>query len=123
MWCGSTRTTNKPDVVIITLEKPCSGLAFGFGSLWIPSCGAHTLVRADVARPAWCRRRLLRGRRTRKVRHYDGGGKRVDGDVSATQRAGHGLTLRPMSLWRALQLPKGSFNPIFAGDSVWVAIE
>src|SRR5277367_3674392 len=39
--------SNKPGVVI-TLQKPCSGLAIGFGSLWIPSCGSHNLVRADA---------------------------------------------------------------------------
>src|ERR1700754_1696644 len=33
----------------VTVNKPCSGLAAGFGSLWIPSCGDHTLVRASAA--------------------------------------------------------------------------
>src|SRR6202789_81073 len=37
--------TNKPGVMI-TLQKPCSGLAIGFGSLWIPSCGSHNLAPA-----------------------------------------------------------------------------
>src|SRR6266702_1925951 len=39
--------TNRPDI-IVTIQKPCSGLAVAFGSLWIPSCGAHNLVRADA---------------------------------------------------------------------------
>jgi len=35
--------TNQPGT-IITVNKPCAGLALGFGSLWIPSCGDHTVV-------------------------------------------------------------------------------
>ena len=32
----------------INVQNPCSGLVAAFGSLWIPSCGAHALVRADL---------------------------------------------------------------------------
>src|SRR6202142_1508302 len=32
---------------IVTLNKPCSGLAAGCGSIWVPSCGAHSLVRVN----------------------------------------------------------------------------
>ena len=32
----------------VTIKKPCSGLAAGFGSIWAPSCGAHSLVRVDA---------------------------------------------------------------------------
>src|SRR5580698_2432759 len=39
--------TNQPGT-IITVNKPCAGLALGFGSLWIPSCGDHTVVRVDA---------------------------------------------------------------------------
>lgn len=34
--------------LIVTIDKPCSGLASGFGALWVPSCGAHALVRVDL---------------------------------------------------------------------------
>src|SRR5215469_15724703 len=40
--------TNRPST-IVTISKPCSGLAAGFGSLWVPSCGSHSLVRVDTA--------------------------------------------------------------------------
>src|SRR6202521_5860095 len=33
--------------LIVTIDKPCSGLAAGFGAIWVPSCGAHGLVRVD----------------------------------------------------------------------------
>ena len=32
----------------VTVAKPCSGLAIGFGSLWVPSCADHNLVRVDL---------------------------------------------------------------------------
>src|ERR1700756_3539676 len=38
--------TNRP-TTIVNVRKPCSGLAAGFGSIWVPSCGAHSLVRVD----------------------------------------------------------------------------
>ena len=39
--------TNQPGT-IVTVAKPCAGLVVGFGSLWIPSCGDHTVVRVDA---------------------------------------------------------------------------
>ena len=39
-------TTNHVGLVV-TVNKPCSGLAAGFGSIWIPSCGDHSLLRVD----------------------------------------------------------------------------
>src|ERR1700756_3021444 len=36
--------TNQPGT-IVTVAKPCAGVVLGFGSLWIPSCGDHTVVR------------------------------------------------------------------------------
>jgi virginiamycin B lyase len=31
------------------VSKPCSGLAYGFGSIWSPSCGHHSIVRFDAS--------------------------------------------------------------------------
>jgi virginiamycin B lyase len=39
---------NKITDTIAGLNKPCSGLAIGFGSLWVPNCGDQTLVRIDL---------------------------------------------------------------------------
>ena len=39
--------TNRPGT-IVNVAEPCAGLAVGFGSLWIPSCGDHTVVRVDA---------------------------------------------------------------------------
>ena len=32
----------------VEVSGPCSGLAVGFGSLWVPSCTGHSLVRIDL---------------------------------------------------------------------------
>jgi virginiamycin B lyase len=39
--------TNKVDR-FVSVPGPCSGLAVGFGSLWVPSCSGHNLVRVDL---------------------------------------------------------------------------
>jgi len=41
--------TNKMSATITVGKKPCSGLAAGFGSIWVPSCGDKTLGRIDPA--------------------------------------------------------------------------
>jgi len=104
--------------VIVTVAKPCAGLALGFGSLWIPSCGDHTVVRVDP----------------------------VTGAVQATIPAGAadsegGITTGAGSIWIVtskesdlaridpatntviahIRIPAGSFNPLFANDSIWVS--
>jgi len=40
--------TNKIADTVTGLNKPCSGLAIGFGSLWVPNCGDQTLARVDL---------------------------------------------------------------------------
>src|SRR5437868_6468764 len=41
----------KTDTVAETIEvgkRPCSGLAAGFGSVWVPLCGDRALARLDI---------------------------------------------------------------------------
>jgi YVTN family beta-propeller protein len=40
--------TNKVAAAIEVAKRPCSGLAAGFGSIWVPSCGDKVLVRVDM---------------------------------------------------------------------------
>ncbi len=39
--------TNKLEEPVTGLEKPCGGMATGFGSLWVPSCASGALERID----------------------------------------------------------------------------
>jgi virginiamycin B lyase len=40
--------TNAAGAAIQVGKRPCSGLAVGFGSLWVPNCGDQTLSRVDL---------------------------------------------------------------------------
>jgi len=110
-------TTNKPDIVI-DVAKPCSGLAVGFGSLWIPSCGTpHQLLRADAKTGA------IQATVPAGPADSEGGIATGAGSVWLVRSGSSELDrIDPLTntIVARLQLPKGSFNPIFAGDSVWV---
>ena len=40
--------TNTVAATIAVGQRPCSGLAAGFGSLWVPNCGDRTIARVDL---------------------------------------------------------------------------
>lgn len=109
--------TNKPGVVI-TVEKPCSGLAVDFGSLWIPSCGGHTLLRADAHTGA-IQATIAVGPADSEGGIAVGAGSvwLVTSGTSELDR----IDATTNAVVAKIQLPKGAFNPIFGGDSVWVA--
>jgi DNA-binding beta-propeller fold protein YncE len=109
--------SNAPGV-IITLLKPCSGLAIGFGSLWIPSCGAHNLVRADAETGA------VEATISVSPADSEGGIAVGAGSVWLVTSAASELDridAATNAVIARITIPKGSFNPIFAGDSIWVA--
>jgi virginiamycin B lyase len=109
--------TNKPGT-IITLQKPCSGLAIGFGSLWIPSCGSHNLARADAVTG------VIQATIPASPADSEGGITTGAGSVWLVTSSSSELDrIDPATnaVLARIQLPKGSFNPIYAGDSVWVA--
>jgi len=110
-------TTNKPDI-IVTVQKPCSGLAVAFGSLWIPSCGAHNLVRADA------KTGTIQATIAASPADSEGGVAAGAGSVWLVTSASSELDrvdAATNTIVARIVLPKGSFNPVFAGDSVWVA--
>src|SRR5204863_7276310 len=46
-----SRLDEKSNSVTLTVavgKRPCSGLAVGFESLWVPRCGDHTISRIDL---------------------------------------------------------------------------
>lgn len=109
--------TNKPDIVI-NVAKPCSGLAVSFGSLWIPSCGSHNLVRADATTGT------IQATIAASPADSEGGIAAGAGSVWLVVSASSELDridARTNAVVARIALPKGSFNPVFAGDSVWVA--
>ncbi len=102
----------------VTIGKPCSGLAYGFGSIWSPSCGEHKLVRFNPS----------------------------TGAIEATINAGPadsegGITTGAGSVWmltdkkgvlsridgktndvvKTIEVPAGSVACTFGSDAVWVS--
>ena len=102
---------------IVTIKEPCSGLAAGFGSIWVPSCGGHSLVRVDPSK----------------------GKIQAEIAVGPADSEG-GITVGAGSVWMAsdakgtlarvdpqtnkviaeITIPPGSFAPAFADGAVWV---
>jgi YVTN family beta-propeller protein len=102
----------------ISVSKPCSGMVFAFNSLWIPSCGGHSLVRADAE--------------TGKiVAEIPAGPADSEGGIAAGAGSVWIVTRKEGTLTRideqtnkviaAVAVPSGSFNPLFADGFVWVS--
>jgi streptogramin lyase len=108
--------TNRPGTAI-TVHKPCSGLAVGFGSLWIPSCGDKNVVRADAETGA--------PQATISAGPADSEGGITTGAGSVwlvTSAKGELTRIDPATnkVVATIRIPAGSFNPLFAAGSVWV---
>jgi virginiamycin B lyase len=102
---------------IVTIAKPCSGLAAGFGSIWVPSCGRHNLVRVDP--------------QTGKIQteipagpaDSEGGMTVGAGSVwIATDKKGILARVDPQTnkVVAEIAIPSGSFAPAFAEGAVWI---
>lgn len=120
--------------VSIQVPRPCSGLTAGFGSLWIPDCGTHTLIRADLA--------TGRTLATIPVGPADSEGCITSGagsvwlatgttattaNTSTASSAATGLTgtlsrIDPAAnaVAARIAVPSGSYCPLFADDFVWI---
>jgi streptogramin lyase len=109
--------TNQPGV-IVTVAKPCSGLAVDFGSLWIPSCGDHTVVRVDANTGA------VQATIAAEPGDSEGGITTGAGSVwIVTSKESDLLRIDPTANKVAshIRIPAGSFNPVFANGSVWIS--
>ncbi len=108
--------TSKPGL-IIDVQRPCSGLAYGFGSVWIPSCGGHSVVRVDATT----------GKTLAEI-----AGDPANSEGGITTGAGSvWIVTKPSALVRidpktntvasTIELPSGSENPLFTDGFVWVS--
>jgi len=103
---------------IVTVAKPCSGLAVGFGSLWIPSCGDRTVVRVDAETGA--------PQATIQAGPADSEGGIATGAGSVwivTSKDSDLARIDPTSnaVVAHIRIPPGSFNPVFANGLIWVS--
>ena len=105
-------------VAQVDVADPCSGLVADFGSIWIPSCKEHKLIRADVKSGA--RQAVI-----------DAGPGDSEGGICSgagsiwivSSKESDLLRIDPASnrVIAHVHLPPGSMNPVFANDSTWVS--
>jgi virginiamycin B lyase len=126
VWVTSEKTdsvvrldpkTNKPGTTI-TVHKPCSGLAVGFGSLWIPSCGDKSVVRVNAETGA-AQATISAG-----PADSEGGIATGAGSVWIVTSAKGELTRIDAATNKVIakiSIPAGSFNPLFAAGAVWIS--
>ena len=109
--------TNKVLGVIATGSKPCSGLAAGFGSLWVPNCGDQNLARVDLKTGE------VKTRIPIAIADSEGGIATGAGSVwIVTDSKGTLARLDPDTdkVVASIPLPAGSYVPAFGEGSLWV---
>lgn len=127
VWVASTKpnavqridpATNKVASKVSLSGEPCSGLAIGFGSIWVPLCGKKpSLVRVDIA-----------GNKISVVIAVGAadpeGGIAVSADSVwiVTDKRGTLARIDPDSgsVRQKIAIPAGSFNPIFSDGILWI---
>src|ERR1700685_126157 len=108
--------TNKVGL-IADVQRPCSGLADGFGSIWVPSCSTHTLLRIDPAT----------GKSIAEIpadpSNSEGGITVGAGSVWMVTKPSALIRIDPKTnaVSATVQLPSGSDNPTFGDGFVWVS--
>jgi virginiamycin B lyase len=127
VWVASTKpnavqridpATNKVASKVSLSGEPCSGLAIGFGNIWVPLCGEKpSLVRVDIA--------------GNKISAVIGvGAADPEGGIAAsadsvwivTDKRGTLARIDPDSgsVRQKIAIPAGSFNPIFSDGILWI---
>lgn len=109
--------TNRPDAQVQVAE-PCSGLVADFGSIWIPSCGEHKLIRADA-------------RTGTRQAVIDAGPGDAEGGICSgagsiwivAAKTSELLRIDPSSnrVVARIHLPPASMNPAFANGFIWIS--
>jgi virginiamycin B lyase len=125
VWVSSSRINRVTQLLpatskaglLVQVPLPCSGLAYGWGSVWVPSCGSHKLVRIDETT----------GKATAEIAadpaNSEGGIAIGDGSVWLVAKPSRLLRVDPQtnSVIKTIDLPSGSENPTFGGGFVWAS--
>ena len=103
---------------LVTVVKPCSGLAYGYGSIWSPSCGEQALVRFN-AETGEIQAKIA-------LRPADSEGSVAIGAGSVWMLiSGSGVLVRidpkTNGISKKIRVPPGSVACLFGGGRVWVS--
>ncbi len=110
--------TNKEVAIVPMPGDPCAGLAFGFGSLWVPLCGQQkSIVRVDA-------------RSNQITAKLPIGPAGPEGGITAssdsiwidTDSAGTLVRVDPVTnrARQKISIAPGSYNPLFSEGAVWI---
>lgn len=127
IWVASTKpyavlridpATNKIVATVKVSGEACSGLAFGFGSIWVPICGEKPeLVRIDGAK------NTVSGTLPIASAAPEGGIATSEDSVwMVTDKNGMLSRIDPSTngVRQRISIPPGSYNPVFSNGIVWI---
>ena len=127
VWVASTKpyailridpATNKTLARVRIPGEACSGLAFGFDSVWVPICGSKpALVRIDATKNA------ISATLSIAPAGAEGGIAASEDSVwMVTDQDGTLVRVDPSTnnVRERILIPPGSFNPVFSGGIIWV---
>lgn len=125
IWVTSSRSNVVTQIVAktnrtgftVSVAQPCSGLSYGFGSVWIPSCGAKNLVRADPATG-----RIIATVAAAPAQSEGGIASGAGSVWLVTDKSGVLSRIDPATnkVAAKIAIPSGSYNPLFADGYIWV---
>ena len=127
VWVASTKphavlridpATNKTVATVQVFGEACSGLASGFGSIWVPVCGKKpVLVRIDALK------NMLSATLAIAPAGPEGGITTSEDSVwMTTDNNGTLSRIDPSTnrVRQAISIPPGSYNPVFSNGIVWI---
>jgi streptogramin lyase len=127
IWVASTKpyalqridpSSNRVVATVRVSGEACSGLASGFGSIWVPLCGKKSkLVRIDAVKNA------ISATLSIAPAGPEGGiAASDDGVWLVTDKNGTLSRIDPKtnSVRQKISIPPGSYNPIFSNGIVWI---
>jgi virginiamycin B lyase len=127
VWVASTKpyavlridpTTNKIVATVKVSGEACSGLASGFGSIWVPVCGKKpALVRIDAVK------NMISATLPIPPAGPEGGIATSEDTVwMVTDKNGTLTRIDPSlnNVRQKISIPSGSYNPLFSNGIVWV---
>jgi virginiamycin B lyase len=110
--------TSKISATIPVGQKPCSGIAAGFGSIWVPNCGDNTLSRIDI-------------KKNEVVATIPVGPANSEGGITTgagsvwmlTDARGKLSRIDPATnkVIAEIEVPSDSFSCVFGDGAVWVS--
>src|ERR1022692_4651900 len=127
VWVASTKpdaveridpVTNKVVATVDVSGEACSGLAYGFGSIWVPLCGDKpALVRIDAVKNTISATLPI-------APAGQEGGITANGDSiwMMTDKDGTLSRIDPTTntVRQKISIPPGSYNPLFSDGIIWI---